>query len=73
MIFNIIGFAALAHLVADMAAYLELPQKPFQCSLCMGFWISILPMFIMYGLQGILAAALTAITSEILYRLIQRL
>ena len=73
IITQIVGFACLAFLMADMAQYLELPQKPFQCNLCVGFWISLFPLLIQFGTIGILYAAMTGITSEALYRLINRL
>jgi hypothetical protein len=73
MIFSIIGFAALAHLMVEFFQHLEINTKPWSCNLCFGFWLSLLPMVIMYGGDGFLAAAMTGVTSEVIYRLIQRL
>jgi len=73
MIFNILGLAALAHLMVDIFQYLEINFKPFNCNLCMGFWLSLFPLVIQYGNDGFLAAAMTGVTSEVIYRLIQRL
>ena len=73
MIFNILGLACLAHLAADMFQYLEINTKPFNCNLCLGFWISLFPMVIMYGNTGFLGAAVTGVVSEGIYRLLNRL
>jgi hypothetical protein len=73
MILQIIGFACLAHLIADMSQYFELPQKPFQCNLCVGYWISFIPFIIQWGWVGFLLAAITGVTSDALYRIINRL
>lgn len=75
MILQILGFACLAHLAADLISYLspELPQKPFQCNMCMGWWLSFIPFIWQFGLIGILYAAITGIVSELIYRIINRL
>ena len=74
MILNIIGFAALAHLGTDFLSQFEwLPNKPFKCNMCSGFWYSIGPFIALYGWQGILLSAITGVTSEIIYRIINRL
>jgi len=73
ILLQILGFACLAHLAADVAQYLELPQKPFQCNMCIGFWLSFVPLTVQFGLMGILYGAMTAITSELIYRVINRL
>jgi hypothetical protein len=73
MIFSIIGFASLAHLLVDLIETIDteekVPRKPFKCDLCMGYWLSILPFMYMYGLEGILAAAITGVTADLIYRL----
>lgn len=75
MILQILGFACLAHLAADLISYLspELPQKPWQCNMCMGWWLSFIPFIWQFGLIGILYAAITGIVSELIYRIINRL
>lgn len=73
ILLQIIGFACLAHLAADIGQYLELKQKPFQCNLCMGYWISFIPFLYQFELMGILYAAITGVLSDVLYRLINRL
>jgi len=73
MILQIIGFASLAHLIADFAQHFELPQKPFQCNLCVGYWISVVPFVVQWGLEGFLLAAITGVTSDALYRILNKL
>ena len=73
MIFEILGLACLAHIMVDFFQHLEINTKPFNCNLCWAFWLSLFPMVIMYGVEGFLGAALTGVTSEIIYRLLNRL
>ena len=75
ILLQILGFACLAHLAADLISYVspELPQKPFQCNMCIGFWLSFVPLTVQFGLMGTLYAAMAAITSELIYRVINRL
>ena len=73
MILQILGFACLAHLFADMSQHFELPMKPWQCNMCMGWWLSIGPFVYLYGVDAVPLSAITAITSEIIYRIINRL
>ena len=69
MILNILGAAALGHLVADFLAQFEwLPQKPFKCNMCMSFWLSIVPFVYIYGYDGLMMAACASITSELIYK-----
>jgi len=74
MIFNIIGLAAFSHLAVEFfTSHLEINTKPFSCNLCMGFWVSLFPLVIQYGNDGFLAAALTGVTSEAIYSILNRL
>ena len=74
MILNILGFACLAHLGADFLSQWDwLPNKPFKCNMCSGFWYSIGPFIALYGWQGILLSAITGITSELIYKITTRL
>jgi len=74
MILEILGFAALGHLGADFLERFEwLPSKPFKCNMCFSTWISIGPFLALYGLKGILVAAITGITSEAIYKILNRL
>jgi len=71
MMLFILGFASLTHLLVDFISTLDtrLPNKPFKCDLCMGFWISVIPALIQYNLTGVLVAAITAITADLIFRI----
>ena len=74
IILIILGFASLAHLLADfLNQFEELPKKPFACNMCMAFWISLFPCMYLYGIEGILLAAISGIVSELIYRTINRI
>ena len=73
-LYDIVGFAALAHLIVEFNTDLQLTdKKPFTCNLCMGFWLAILPGFFQWGLGGLLFAALAGVTSELIYKILTRL
>ena len=74
MILHILGFAALANLGADFFSQFDrLPNKPFKCNMCLGFWLSIVPFIGLYGGEAPLVSAITGVLSETLYRLINRI
>lgn len=74
MILLILGMASLGHLGADLLSTFDrLPNKPFKCNMCLTFWLTLLPAIIEYQWYGILIAAISGITSELIYRLINRL
>jgi hypothetical protein len=72
LIFRLIGFACMAFLVVDLIDTVDtnnkVHQKPFKCTLCMGFWLSVIPLTTIYGLDGILAAAVVGVSAETLDR-----
>lgn len=76
LIFNILGWASLAAIWVDFIDTLDteqkLPQKPFKCALCSGFWLSVLPMIYVHNLEGILYAAIAGVTSEIIDRYLNK-
>jgi len=67
----------LQHLIVDFIDSLDttesLPQKPFKCEMCMGFWISLFPFVIQYGTTGFLMAPIVGILSDVIYRLKNRI
>lgn len=65
---NIIGAACLGHLLADFNTHFNLPQKPFQCDMCMSFWVSIIPFILIYGLSGLFYSAISAVLSNLIYK-----
>ena len=76
VIYIILGVASLVTLIQDFIFEMEdrwtwlqkMPRKPFKCAKCFGFWISILPFTLEYGLMGVIYSALVAITAEIMYK-----
>ena len=70
LILQIIGFACLAHLTVDFISHLDtqLPEKPFKCDMCMGYWISIVPFFIQFGIYAILYSAITGVLANYIYK-----
>ena len=71
LIVQIIGYAALAHLIVDFIVTLDkdwIPTKPFKCDKCFGFWISIGPMTAQYGFTGVLYSACIAILAQIIFK-----
>lgn len=77
MIFSIVGFACLGHLLVDFIDTMDergwLPQKPFKCDMCMTFWVSLWPLIHIYQSEGILAAACASILADFIFRLKQRI
>lgn len=77
MIFNLIALACLTHLVVDFIVTIDtkdlLQMKPFKCDMCMGFWLSVVPLVYVNGLIGIPYAAAVGVMADLIYRLKQRL
>ena len=67
---QMLGYAALTKIIIDFIEYmeLELPEKPFKCDLCMGFWVSVVPFFIQAGFAGILYASMTGVLANYIYK-----
>ena len=72
MILHILGFASLAHLLGDLFQHMEINTKPFNCNLCLGFWVSLVPMIILYQNEGFLLSAITGVISEGIYRILTK-
>ena len=74
IILQIIGFACLGHLSADLMVHLDkddnLPAKPFKCDMCLTYWMSVIPLCIQFGPVGILYAAIAGVTANIIYKYI---
>ena len=74
MLLNIIGFASLTHLIVDLIITIDkqdkVPQKPFKCDMCLGFWLSLPFNILMYGWEGVLISAITGITANLLTKYI---
>ena len=76
LIVKILGLASLAILWLDIVDTIDedekLPQKPFKCALCMGYWISVVPMIVTYGTRGIYIAAIVSIVTELTDRFLHK-
>ncbi len=71
IIIQIIGFACLGHIVTDFISHWNLPKlpdKPFRCDMCMTYSISIIPLIVQFGLIGILYAAISSVTANIIFK-----
>ena len=72
VIIQMLGFAALTKLVIDFIETLDtnlmIPERPFKCDLCMGFWVSLVPFMLQEGLAGILYAAMTGVLANYIYK-----
>ena len=79
MILELLGYASLTTLLMNFEPYhklldfLYLNKKPFVCTMCMGFWVSVLPLMVSYGLKGILYSALSSLAAELIDRKINQL
>mgnify|MGYP005989162457 CR=1 FL=1 len=73
MIISIIGLACLANLIVDLSIHFNLPEKPFQCDQCMGFWISVGPLTILHGWEGFCAAGIVAILSNLIFKINEKI
>ena len=75
MIFDLLALACLAHLVVDFIVTVDkkdvLQMKPFKCDMCMGFYISVVPLFVTNGLYGIAYAAAVGVLADLIYRIKQ--
>ena len=72
MIYELIGIACMGamwqnfKLWQDLLEALHLDTKPFNCTLCWTFWITLLPNINFYGLKGILYSFIEAVLSELI-------
>ena len=79
MIYEILGIACGGAILQNFewwqdllkATYLEM--KPFNCTLCWTFWMTVLPNIGMYGFQGLLYSFIEAVAAELIDRQLQRL
>lgn len=68
IIFQIIGFASLGHVLADFFTELGWTKKPFGCNLCLTSWIAIIPLVVQFGWYGFLASYIAGVVSELIYK-----
>ena len=72
VLLDILGLSCIALLIVDLIdtidVGLKVPQKPFKCALCMGFWVSLVPMCVMYGWRGPILAGISSLVTELIDR-----
>ena len=74
LLISILGIACLGAMLQDFPIYiwitekLQLPDKPFRCTMCATFWYSVGILVALHGWSGITYAALAAITAEFIDR-----
>ena len=76
MILELIGYASLIHIIVDFINNLDLPEipnKPFKCDLCMGYWLSIIPLMVTHGPRGILLAGIVGVLADLIFRIKNRI
>lgn len=75
ILLQILGYACLAHLVVDFISHLDLklPNKPFKCDMCMGYWISMVPLILSHGLYGFALAAIVGVVADLIFRIKNRI
>lgn len=74
MIYEIIGLACAGAVLQNFEWYQEilkatyLDMKPFNCTLCWTFWLTIFPNVGMHGARGILYSFIEAVLAELIDR-----
>jgi len=70
LIIQILGIASLILCLINHDVWRDLnwTRKPFSCALCMGWWLSLVPAYLIWGWWGIPYAALIAIIVELVDR-----
>ena len=76
ILLELLGYACLTHIAVDFISSFdlpELPNKPFKCDLCMGYWLSVLPLMVTHDLRGIIYAGIVGVLADLIFRIKQRL
>ena len=73
LLIQIIGMASLMAMMMNFEPLTDLIDKwlnfkPFNCTLCLTFWLTIGPNIMMHGVQGPLWSALEAVLAELIDR-----
>tara|TARA_Y100000385_G_C12784089_1_gene504745 strand:- start:49 stop:294 length:246 start_codon:yes stop_codon:yes gene_type:complete len=74
LLIKLLGLASMGAMIQEFPVYqwivkkLDLPDKPFSCTLCFTFWLTIGPMLIIYGYIGVAYAAFSAVAAELIDR-----
>ena len=69
MILFILGMACAGHILTDfLQQFDKLSNKPWKCNLCATTWLTLAPAIYLYGIQGVLVAAIAGVVSETIYK-----
>ena len=74
MTYEILGIACMGAILQNFDWYQELlravhlEMKPFNCTLCWTFWLTVIPNIGMYGFQGLLYSSIEAVVAELIDR-----
>ncbi len=74
MIYEIIGLACAGAVLQNFEWYqtilkaINLDVKPFNCTLCWTFWLTILPNITLHGFKGILYSFIESVLAELIDR-----
>ena len=79
-IFLMVGLATLIAIIQGQEWYelilnkLKINFKPFNCPLCLTYWLSFIQLTLWYGfIFGLLVGAINALISEMIYRKIMNM
>ena len=74
LLIKLLGIASMGAMIQEFPVYqwivnkLNVPDKPFSCTLCFTFWLTIGPMLIIYGYIGVAYTAFSAVAAELIDR-----
>lgn len=79
MIYEIAGLACMGAMLQNFTYWqifleaVDLERKPFNCTLCWTFWITVIPNLLAYGPKGFLYSCIEAVIAELIDRQLQKL
>ena len=79
MIYEILGLACMGAMLQNFTLWqlfletFKIDFKPFNCTLCWTFWITVIPNIIKYGSEGLLYSFIEAVLAELIDRQLQKL
>jgi hypothetical protein len=74
LIIKLIAMATLGAVIQNFEGFrwfitkVKLDFKPFNCTLCFTFWLTLIPLMVEYGLIGLAYASSSAVLAEIIDR-----
>ena len=74
MIYEILGIASMGAMLQNFKLWQDMLEgtflnvKPFNCTLCWTFWMSVLPNIDVHGPKGIYISCIEAVAAELIDR-----